>query len=63
MQYRFCPRCELRIRFLSAASKDSAADYFLCDRCGRVWAYDKQNPELPPRDITTTPPPMSDRNL
>jgi hypothetical protein len=54
MQYRFCPHCELRIRFLSSASKDSPADYFLCDRCGRVWAYDKHHPEHPPRDITTT---------
>jgi uncharacterized Zn finger protein len=47
-----CPRCPNMGRFLVETSKDTAVDYFRCDRCGHVWSRDKLNPHAPPRDVT-----------
>lgn len=46
MQGKICPECQHIGRFLAEASKNASVNYYRCDECWHVWAYDKQYPEV-----------------
>jgi len=49
---RTCHQCGRVGRLLADSSQDAAVDYFRCDHCGSVWAYDKKDPNGARRNIT-----------
>jgi hypothetical protein len=53
MPYRLCPQCQKPGRLLESSSSIANVLYFRCDDCGHVWTHDKDNPNAPPKDITT----------
>jgi Zn ribbon nucleic-acid-binding protein len=50
MPARICPKCATPGRHLAATSENAVVDYYRCDKCGHVWAVDRQGAR---RDITT----------
>jgi hypothetical protein len=57
MPHRLCPICEQPGRLLIDASQIAYVDYYRCDPCGEVWAYDKNDPKATRKKITLPPTP------
>ena len=49
---RLCPNCDTKGRHLQDASRISFVNYYVCDHCGWVWSYRKDDPNSPAVNVT-----------
>jgi hypothetical protein len=52
MAHRLCPVCKNPGRLLNDPTTESIVEFYRCDKCNKVWSYQKDVSDLPAKSVT-----------